>query len=52
MIKAIRGNSTYDTKNGLRVDYPLRYHGECIETINCKMHLGVETGVVIESIIV
>ena len=45
MIQAIRGNSTYDTKNGLSVDYPLRYHGEHIKTINCKIHLGVETEV-------
>jgi hypothetical protein len=45
MIQAIRGNSTYDTKSGLSVDYPLRYHGEHIKTINCKIHLGVETEV-------
>ena len=38
-------NSTYDTKNGLSVDCPLRYHGEHIKTINCKIHLGVETEV-------
>ncbi len=38
-------NSTYDTKNGLSVDCPLRYHREHIKTINCKIHLGVETEV-------
>ena len=45
MIQAIRENSTYDTKMGLSVQFFLRYHGKRIKTINCKIHLGVETEV-------
>ena len=45
MRQAIRRNSTYSGVNRVNCRIDARYHGKQIKTINCKIHLGVETEV-------